>query len=107
MNRLALKAIAGSLAFVLAGSAMAASVQDVAERYRKLVLAVGQHDKDYVDAYYGPPALQEQVVREKRSLACGASQRPCPVIRWISESFRNVSSVGPCCMLRRNHIGLL
>jgi hypothetical protein len=69
MNGLALKAIAGSLAFVLAGSAMAASVQDVAERYRKLVLAVGQHDKDYVDAYYGPPALQDQAVREKRTLA--------------------------------------
>ncbi|GGZ02755.1 hypothetical protein ACFFTM_21100 [Pseudoduganella plicata] len=69
MNRLALKAIAGSLALVLAGGAMAASVQDVAERYRKLVLAVGQHDKDYVDAYYGPPALQEQAVREQRPLA--------------------------------------
>jgi hypothetical protein len=69
MNRLALKAIAGTLALVLAGGAMAASVQDVAERYRKLVLAVGQHDKDYVDAYYGPPALQEQAAREKRPLA--------------------------------------
>jgi len=27
----------------------------IAERYVKLVLAVGQHDSDYVDAYYGPP----------------------------------------------------
>lgn len=27
----------------------------LAERYVKLVLAVGQHDADYVDAYYGPP----------------------------------------------------
>lgn len=69
MNKLALKAVAGGLALLLAGSAMAASVQDVAERYRKLVLAVGQHDKDYVDAYYGPPALQQQAAREKRTLA--------------------------------------
>ena len=27
----------------------------VAERYVKLVLAMGQHDPAYVDAYYGPP----------------------------------------------------
>jgi hypothetical protein len=27
----------------------------VAEEYVKLVLALGQHDADYVDAYYGPP----------------------------------------------------
>ncbi|GGC16396.1 hypothetical protein [Pseudoduganella buxea] len=60
---------AGALAMLVAGGALAASVQDVAERYRKLVLAVGQHDKDYVDAYYGPPALQEQAARERQSLA--------------------------------------
>jgi hypothetical protein len=28
----------------------------VAESYVKLVLSVGQHDANYVDAYYGPPA---------------------------------------------------
>jgi hypothetical protein len=28
----------------------------IAERYVKLVLKVGQHDPDYVDAYYGDPA---------------------------------------------------
>jgi len=31
------------------------SVNEVAEAYVKLVLAMGQHDSDYVDAYYGPP----------------------------------------------------
>jgi hypothetical protein len=29
-------------------------MQELAERYVKLVLAVGQHDPDYVDAFYGP-----------------------------------------------------
>ncbi len=29
-------------------------MRNVAERYVKLVLAVGQHDADYVDAFYGP-----------------------------------------------------
>ncbi len=29
-------------------------MNEVAERYVKLVLAVGRHDEDFVDAYYGP-----------------------------------------------------
>ena len=32
------------------------AMDEVAEGYVKLVLALGQHDADYVDAYYGPPA---------------------------------------------------
>ena len=31
-------------------------MNQIAERYVKLVLAVGQHDADYVDAYYGDPS---------------------------------------------------
>jgi hypothetical protein len=30
-------------------------VQSIAERYVRLVLALGEHDADYVDSYYGPP----------------------------------------------------
>ena len=36
------------------------SLADVAERYVKLVLAMGQHDVSYVDAYYGPPAWRRK-----------------------------------------------
>lgn len=32
----------------------------LAERYVKLVLAMGQHDGDYVDAYYGPEAWRAE-----------------------------------------------
>ena len=32
---------------------------NIAERYVKLVLAMGEHDADYVDAYYGPPEWRE------------------------------------------------
>jgi hypothetical protein len=32
----------------------------LAERYVKLVLAMGEHDADYVDAYYGPPEWREE-----------------------------------------------
>ena len=41
----------------------------VAESYVKLVLAVGQHDTDYVDAYYGPPEWRTEAEARKRPLA--------------------------------------
>ena len=40
-----------------------------AESYVKLVLAVGQHDPDYVDAFYGPPEWRVQAEAAKRPLA--------------------------------------
>lgn len=45
------------------------SVDQVAERYVRLVLAVGEHDSGYVDAYYGPAAWREEASAAKRSLA--------------------------------------
>jgi hypothetical protein len=40
-----------------------------AESYVKLVLAVGQHDPDYVDAFYGPPEWRTEAETAKRPLA--------------------------------------
>jgi len=42
-------------------------MQSLAEQYVKLVLAVGQHDADYVDAFYGPP--EWRTAATKRPLA--------------------------------------
>jgi hypothetical protein len=42
-------------------------MNDVAERYVKLVLALGRHDAAYVDAYYGPPAWKEEVEASPQS----------------------------------------
>jgi hypothetical protein len=33
----------------------------LAESYVKLVLALGEHDGDYVDAYYGPPQWRDEI----------------------------------------------
>jgi hypothetical protein len=45
----------------------------VAEHYAHLVLALGQHDPDYVDAFYGPAEWKTQAEKEKKSLdAIGA-----------------------------------
>src|SRR6266516_1847106 len=61
--------------FVLCGFLMSsgsAQAEDgmnaVAERYVHLVLALGQHDPDYVDAFYGPAEWKTQAEKEKKSL---------------------------------------
>ena len=41
----------------------------ISERYVKFVLALGQHDADYVDAYYGPPEWRTEAETRKMSLA--------------------------------------
>src|SRR5688572_5441928 len=50
------------------GRAEGDSMNQLAERYVKLVLAMGQHDADYVDAYYGPPEWRKEVEAGKRPL---------------------------------------
>ena len=53
--------------------AAADAMNPVAERYAHLVLALGQHDPDYVDAFYGPAEWKTQAEKEKKSLdAIGA-----------------------------------
>ena len=55
------------------GAQAADDVNAVAERYAHLVLALRQHDPDYVDAFYGPPEWKTQAEKEKKSLdAIGA-----------------------------------
>jgi len=41
----------------------------VSEQYVKLVLAVGQHDADYVDAFYGPAEWRKDAEAAKKPLA--------------------------------------
>jgi hypothetical protein len=48
--------------------ALTTEMNDSAEAYVKLVLSVGEHDSDYVDAYFGPPAWREEVKSAAASL---------------------------------------
>ncbi|MFL6583503.1 MAG: nuclear transport factor 2 family protein [Chthoniobacterales bacterium] len=43
-------------------------VKEIAERYVHLVLAMGGHDPDYVDAFYGPAEWKSQAGQEKKPL---------------------------------------
>ena len=55
------------LAACLAGSIHAATrtqntpMDAVTQSYVRLVLGMGLHDQDYVDAYYGPPEWKKEV----------------------------------------------
>ena len=58
-----------------AGSVQSTSVMDqVAESYVRLVLAVGEYDADYVDAYYGPQEWRDEVAAEQLPLPAIASR---------------------------------
>ena len=69
------------------------TVDTIAEDYVKLVLAVGQHDADFVDAYYGPPEWKKRPMPRSsrlpisprtppRSAVLHNSQRPAT--KWQS-----------------------
>lgn len=61
---------ARALLTAVLGTACAAPqpMNQIAEAYVKLVLAVGEHDPDYVDAYYGPSAWRDSARAEGASL---------------------------------------
>jgi hypothetical protein len=46
----------------------ARSLDALAEQYVRLVLAIGEHDPDFVDAYYGPPGWRDEARAHQRSL---------------------------------------
>jgi hypothetical protein len=58
------------------------SLDAVAERYVKLVLGVGQHDPDYVDAYYGPDGWRPQ-----------PHARPMPLQALRDEAARLIAAI--------------
>ena len=74
------------LLFVLCGLIMsnarargADRMNALAEKYAHLVLALGQHDPDYVDAFYGPAEWKTQAEKEKKSLDAISAETLHPV----------------------------
>jgi hypothetical protein len=65
----------GFCSFIISSTvARADSMNGIAERYAHLVLALGQHDPDYVDAFYGPAAWKTQAEKETKSLDAIAAE---------------------------------
>lgn len=75
----------------------------VAEAYVKLVLALGQHDAAYVDAYYGPPEWKTNAAGQKRPLA-DIDTEAASLQRQI-EGLPAQASSTPTERLRREYLG--
>lgn len=61
------------------------TMDEAAQGYVRLVLAMGHHDKDYVDAYYGPAAWKAEVEAEKPSVGDIAA-RARRLIDWLAKA---------------------
>ena len=78
-----------------------APMDEVAEAYVRLALALGAHDPDYVDAYYGPPEWRP---------ADSAARVPLPAIRAQAAALRArvaavpAAGLEPMQRLRREYL---
>ena len=70
-----------------------------AETYVRLVLALGQHDTNFVDAYYGPPEWRVDVAREKWDL--DAINKRAAVLEVDLRRLPPVESAAPDADMRR------
>jgi hypothetical protein len=64
-----MKWVACLVALALVQAAETSPMNKLAERYVRLVLAMGPHDADYVDAYYGPPEWRKEAESSTRALS--------------------------------------
>ena len=83
-------AATAAAAILLAQTLTPVDMNTIAERYVKLVLAVGQHDADYVDAYYGPPEWRADAEKQKMPLReiAAAAERLIAQIPPLSDDDR-------------------
>src|ERR1043166_6102039 len=73
MRRVFFFVLCGFLMSSASARAPTEAINSIAEKYAHLVLALGQHDPDYVDAFYGPAEWKTQAEKEQKSLdAIGA-----------------------------------
>jgi hypothetical protein len=97
------------LALALAGATTAAivsaqtvSMAQIAQEYVRLVLAMGHHDPDYVDAYYGPASVKAEADAAKLSLD-DIQKTVDTVTEWV----KGVPAEGPDELSRLRHQYLL
>jgi hypothetical protein len=76
-----------------------AQMSNLSERYVKLVLAVGVHDPDYVDAYYGPPEWRTAAAEQRRGLA----ELDADAAAWLRELADEVLPPGAGELERLRH----
>src|SRR4051812_6358786 len=85
------------------GAQAAEGMNAVAERYVHLVLALGQHDPDYVDAFYGPAEWKTQAEKEKKSLDA-ISAEAAELIGTLGKIPDTATSADEMLKLRREYL---
>jgi len=79
----------------------AAQLTPIAEHYVRLALALGEHDGDYVDAYFGPPEWREEARQQSLTLPEIAVKADDLVIRLQA---MDVAGAEPLLALRHNFL---
>jgi len=94
--------VAGAARIVQSQQSSSTAMNSVAERYVKLVLAMGRHDADYVDAFYGPTEWTSETERRQLPLAEieAAAGRLAADVPALSEADRRDELV----VLRREYL---
>jgi hypothetical protein len=82
------------------GRGQITAMDRIAEGYVKLVLAMGAHDADYVDAYYGPPAWKAAADSTKLGLDAIASR----AATLLGELGRSTAGGDEMSALRRQYL---
>src|SRR6478735_6064128 len=98
---------------VVAGAAMSAQTpktppldvyKAVAEQYVKLVLAVGVHDADYVDAFYGPAEWKTQAAAAKKPLAAIDTEAVATIAALSAITFKPAPQDAEMWNLRKHYL---
>lgn len=87
-----------------AASAPEQTLNEIAEAYVKFALALGEHDPNYVDAYYGPAEWKEQARREKKTLSVLASEADALSTRLAAIPASGLVRAGKTWWLRREYL---
>jgi hypothetical protein len=89
-----------------AGTREADGLDEVAQAYVRVVLALGVHDADFVDAYYGPPVWRTAAQAEKRPLPeiRAEAQRLLARLRALTPSDRKGGRVEELVLLRHEYL---
>ncbi len=81
------------------------ALDNVATQFVKLALAIGQHDKNFVDAYQGPKQWQDNAVAEQKTLIELSIE-----VRGLMNQLDNLEGAGPApriSMLKKQMVAAL
>ncbi|HZR34756.1 MAG TPA: hypothetical protein VFA75_05230 [Nevskia sp.] len=80
------------------------SMNEIATRYVKLVLALGELDEGYVDAYYGPPEWRDEAKAAKLDAARIEAQAQQLIVRLLAAPTEAVPGDAELGALRKSYL---